>query len=220
MQCYRLSHAGLVIEEGGSALIVDPGDFSTESEMRATLDAAAPVSGLVITHEHADHWTLHHVRAIQERASPRGSLPIFTTAAVASALDEAGLSGVSAVMDGDIVTAGPFTLEFYGGRHEILHRTIPPVDNIGVRVNGELAWGGDSLIGPPDTELLGVPVGSPWSNIGQVMDFVLDAAPKRAYLTHDGMLSDRGRALYTQRVTWCLAQGGGELVELPRADSR
>jgi len=221
MECFRLSHAGLIVEEGGSALIIDPGDFSGEHELGAALAAAPPVAGLVITHEHADHWTLRNVTAVQEHASHREALPIFTTASTAAALTEAGFGDVTVVGAGDSAIAGDFALEFYGGRHEILHRSIPGIDNVGVRVNGSLAWGGDSLVRPDFTaELLGVPIGSPWSNIAQVMDFVLDAAPRRAYLTHDGMLSDRGRALYTQRVAWCLAQTGGELVELPRADQR
>lgn len=221
MEGFRLSHAGLIVEHEETSLVLDPGDFSSEQELSAALDAAAPVAGLVITHEHADHWTLRNVIAVRERAVQRDAFPIFTTASTAAALTEAGFGNVTVVAGGDTAVAGDFALEFYGGRHEILHRSIPGIDNVGVRVNGSLAWGGDSLIRPDFTaDFLGVPAGSPWSNIAQVMDFVLDAAPKRAYLTHDGMLSDRGRALYAQRVGWCLAQTGGELVELPRADQR
>ena len=52
------------------------------------------------------------------------------------------------------------------------------------------------------------------------MDFVLAAAPRRAFLTHDGMLSARGVELYTERVLTCLAQCGGELLTFPTLKER
>jgi len=217
MQCFRLSHAGFVIEDGGSALLIDPGNFSDERELGAALDSTAPVAALVITHEHPDHWTAENVAAVR-RTAP--DAPIFTTAPTATALAAAGIEDrVHAVRDGDARKAGPFSLEFYGRRHELLHSSIPVVDNVGVRVNDVFAYGGDSLMRPPfPVDLLGVPIGSPWSNLSQVMDFVIDAAPRRAYLTHDGMLSAKGLGLFTQRVQWCLERVGGELVTPPRLD--
>ncbi len=216
MRCFRLSHAGLVVESDGASLFIDPGDFSTAEELARAIRSAAPVAGVVITHEHADHWTAEHIGAILA-SSP--DAPIYTTEAAAAALAEAGIPGARTPGEGDTAQAGPFELEFYGRRHELLHSSIPVIENIGVHVNGRIAWGGDSLTRPPfDAEVLGVPIGSPWSNIAQVMDFVLNAAPRRAFLTHDGMLSARGLGLFTQRVEWCLAQSGGELLTIPRLD--
>lgn len=217
MHCFRLSHAGLVLEAEGHSLIIDAGDFSNTEELDTAIASAAPIAGLIITHEHSDHWTPAHVARIRE-ASP--DAPIYTTAATAAALAAAGIDTcVFAPHEGDRVSLGPFALEFFGRRHEVLHSSIPVIDNIGVRVNDTLAWGGDSLCRAPFTaDLLGVPIGSPWSNIAQVMDFVLTSAPRRAFLTHDGMLSERGLGLFTQRVQWCLDQYGGELVTLPRLD--
>lgn len=213
MQCFRLSHAGLVLELEGASLFVDPGNFSTADEMRAALASASRPAGVVITHEHPDHWTPEHVGAILS-ANPEAQ--VFTTAVTATALAEAGVGGAIVVREGDKRSAGPFSLEFYGRRHEVLHSSIPVIENVGVRVNETLAWGGDSLVRAPlRAEVLGVPIGSPWSNIAQVMDFVLACAPQRAFLTHDGMLSERGLELYSQRVQACLAQYGGELLTLP-----
>ncbi|MCA0378904.1 MAG: MBL fold metallo-hydrolase [Actinobacteria bacterium] len=216
MRCFRLSHAGLVLERENASLFIDPGNFSTERELSTALESAPEPAGIVITHEHADHFTPEHVRAILA-ISPNA--PIFTTAATAAALETAGITGAIVAREGDTHEAGPFTLEFYGRRHEVLHSSIPVIDNLGVRVNGTLAWGGDSLTRPPfAADMLGVPIGSPWSNIAQVMDFTLGAAPRRVFLTHDGMLSSRGLELFTERVRSCLAQFGGELVTIPRID--
>lgn len=216
MQCFRLSHAGLVLEVNGQSLIIDPGNFSGDLELSKALDSTAPIAGLVITHEHADHWTPANVAAVREIAP---GCPILTTAATASALEAAGINGARAMIEGDTASLGPFDLEFYGGRHEVIHASIPLIDNIGVRVNGTLAYGGDSLTRPPfPADVLGIPIGSPWSNVAQVMDFVLAAKPRRAYLTHDGMLSPTGLALFEARVRDCLELTGGELVRLPRLD--
>lgn len=217
MRCFRLAHSGVVLEHEGSALVIDPGNFSEAEEIDSMLHAAQPITGIVITHEHADHWTPEVIQIIRATAA---NAPIFTTEATSTALANAGITdSVHVVAEGDRHEAGGFTLDFYGRRHEQLHSSVPLVDNVGVRVNGAFAWGGDSLVRPPfRIDTLGIPVGSPWSNIAQVMDFVLDAMPKRAYLTHDGMLSANGLGMFRSRVEWCLAQTGGELITLPRLD--
>ncbi|MDI6023161.1 MBL fold metallo-hydrolase [Leucobacter sp. UT-8R-CII-1-4] len=218
MQCFRLAHAGLVIEDEGASLFIDPGNFSTQQDIVLALASTAPPAAIVITHEHADHWDAAHIASILEVAP---EAKVHTTVATKAALLKAGIADarVSTVTEGDRVTAGPFALDFYGRRHEVLHSSIPVIDNIGVRVNDTVAWGGDSLTRAPlETPVLGVPIGSPWSTVAQVMDFVLNCAAPRVFLTHDGMLSDRGLALYTDRVASCLATYGGELLTLPRLD--
>ncbi|NLA66250.1 MAG: MBL fold metallo-hydrolase [Leucobacter sp.] len=216
MRSFRLSHAGIVLELDGASLFIDPGNFSSSDELATALNTSGPVSAIVITHEHADHWTPDNVNAIRAH-SPE--TPIFTTAATAAALERNGISSATVVRESDQVVAGPFTLDFYGRRHEVLHSSIEVIDNVGVLVNDFFAWGGDCLTRPPFVaDVLGVPIGSPWSNIAQVMDFVLHSAPRRAFLTHDGMLSPQGLNLFTQRVQWCLDQYGGELIELPMLD--
>lgn len=217
MQAYRLAHAGVILIDGDRSLVIDPGSFTTPEDLTLALESAPPVAGLVITHEHPDHWTPENVTVIRSIAPDS---PIATTAATATALERAGIAGAEVVQEGDASAYGPFALEFYGGRHEVLHASIPVIDNVGVRVNERFAYGGDSLVRPPFApDLLGVPIGSPWSNISQVMDFVLDTRAKRVYLTHDGMLSAAGLQLFGTRVRECLAETGGELVELPASGS-
>ncbi|MFC0582430.1 MBL fold metallo-hydrolase [Micrococcoides hystricis] len=211
MRYFRLAHAGLVLESEKHSLFVDPGNLSSAEELQRAIAASEPVAGIVITHEHADHWTSEHIEELR-KAAPEA--PIFTTEATKEALHQAGINtNVLIVREGDRKQVGPFR---HRRLRSMLHSSIPVVDNIGIHVNNEFAWGGDSLVRPPfRAKILGVPIGSPWSNLSQVMDFVLAARPKQAYLTHDGMLSKAGLGLYSKRVQACLDEYGGDLLTLP-----
>jgi len=214
MRIFRLEHAGLVVEHDERSLFIDPGSFSSAQEIATAIDSAPQVEAIVITHEHGDHWTPEHIAALRKA---NVSAPIYTTAATAQALAATGIGETTVVHAGERLDAGPFSLEFYGGRHAMLHSSIPVIDNVGVRVNEQLAWGGDSLINPPFApDVLGVPIGSPWANLAEILDFVLDTRPGRIFFTHDALLSEPGHALYAARVASCLDQIGGELLTFPR----
>ncbi|WP_343861781.1 MBL fold metallo-hydrolase, partial [Frigoribacterium faeni] len=51
MRLTKLEHACLIIEKDGRRLVVDPGSFTSPLMDLQDVDA------IVITHEHADHWT-------------------------------------------------------------------------------------------------------------------------------------------------------------------
>src|SRR6478735_11784468 len=51
MRLTKFEHAGLLLEQDGQKLFVDPGSFT--SPLTDTANAVA----VVITHEHPDHWT-------------------------------------------------------------------------------------------------------------------------------------------------------------------
>ena len=61
MKVTKHEHACLVIEKGGSALIVDPGAFTMP------LGDLLGVVAVVITHEHGDHWTPEQLQRILDR---------------------------------------------------------------------------------------------------------------------------------------------------------
>jgi probable F420-dependent oxidoreductase len=73
------------------------------------------------------------------------------------------------------VTVGDFTLRFFGGTHAVIHSSIPTIENVGVLVNEELYYPGDSYAVPEGIEVdtLAAPLGAPWLKIGEAMDYVL-----------------------------------------------
>lgn len=202
MRITKHEHACLRLELEGSQLIIDPGNFTLP------LESLHKVAAVVVTHEHPDHWTSEHLDTIR---SFNADVPIYSTAAVAGSYPD-----VTPVAPGDTVVAGPFALNFHGGSHNVIHESIPVIDNVGVQVNDGFYYPGDSYAVPKDAEitLLAAPIGAPWLKIGEAMDFVLAVEPRFAFGTHDMTLSRIGLDMHRTRLDWATAQGGGTFVTL------
>ncbi|MDL9980032.1 MBL fold metallo-hydrolase [Microbacterium sp. ASV49] len=209
MRVTKHEHAALLVEDGGKALIIDPGSFTSP------FTDLHDVVGIVITHEHQDHWTPEHLERILKYTGP---IPIFGPAGVVAA---ASAFDVTEVHPGDTVELDPFTLRFFGGKHAVIHKSLPVVDNVGVLVNDEFYYPGDSYAVPEgvDVKLLAAPVGAPWLKIGEAMDYVLAVKPRRLFGTHDMTLSMIGLVMHRARLAWAVEQNGGEYVELDPGDS-
>ncbi|KAF2412809.1 MBL fold metallo-hydrolase [Microbacterium sp. B35-04] len=209
MRVTKFEHATLTIVDMGRTLIIDPGSFT------APLGELEEVVAIVLTHEHADHWTADHLDRILGLFP---GTPIFAPEGVGKA---AGAYDITVVHPGDVVEVDPFRLEFFGGRHAVIHESIPVVDNVGVLVNDDFYYPGDSYAVPEgrSVKLLAAPVGAPWLKIGEAMDFVLAVAPRRVFATHDMTLSVSGRDMGRARLGWAAEQHGGELVVLNPGDS-
>lgn len=209
MRLTKHEHATLRLDESGDTLIIDPGTFTTP------LDALTGVVGVVLTHEHPDHWTPEQLDRILRDAP---GIPIYAPAGVAAATDDHEITVVS---PGDAVTAGRFTMRFFGGDHAVIHSSLPRVQNVGVLVNDQLYYPGDSYAVPEGVEVdtLAAPLGAPWLKIGEAMDFVLAVRPRRAFGVHDMTLSVIGRNMHRQRLQWATEQHGGEFFELDPGDT-
>jgi L-ascorbate metabolism protein UlaG (beta-lactamase superfamily) len=203
MNVTKYEHACLVLEHEGQRLVIDPGGFTEP------LPVLKNVTAIVITHQHPDHWTSEQLARIREN---NPDTPIFGPAGVAAAARD---WNVTIVVDSATETVGPWTLEFFGGTHAVIHESIPVINNLGVLVNGEFWYGGDSFTVPPKpVASAAIPAGAPWLKISEVMDYVAELAPQRAFQTHDAVLSDKGLALSVARITAVMAGFGGEFTVL------
>lgn len=208
MRVTKFEHATLTLVQSGRTLVIDPGSYTTPL---ADLD---DVVAIVLTHEHPDHWTPDHLDRLL-KAYP--GIPVFGPAGVVAAA--AGYE-VTQVDPGDTVEVEPFRLRFFGGRHAVIHESIPVIDNVGVLVNDEFYYPGDSYAVPEgEVRVLAAPVGAPWLKIGEAMDFVLAVAPRQAFGTHDMTLSVVGKEMARTRLRWATEQGGGEFLVLEPGDS-
>ncbi|MDR7234148.1 MBL fold metallo-hydrolase [Agrococcus sp. BE272] len=207
MRVTKREHACMILDDEGQQLVIDPGNQSGAV-------TAPGLVAIVITHEHADHWDAEHLEAL--RAAHPG-VPIYGPEGVAQAAEGFDVSVVHA---GERVTAGPFRLRFFGGEHAVIHRSIPVVDNLGVLVNERFYYPGDSYAVPDvPVALLAAPAGAPWLKIGDVMDFVVEVAPRATFAVHDAPLSEMGLGMAHARIEGAVSQGGGEHHRLGVGDS-
>jgi len=207
MRITKHEHACLRLELEDRMLVIDPGSFTLP------LSELKNLAAVVITHEHPDHWTPEHLARIRHQFP---DVPVYGPSGVAAAGAD-----VIVVKPGDTVTAEPFTLSFHGGRHNVIHSSIPVIENVGVLVNDALYHPGDSYQLPKgvDIRVLAAPVGGPWLKIGEAMDFVLAAKPHRAFGIHDMTLSRIGLDMHRSRLKWATEQNGGEFVALDPDDT-
>lgn len=205
----KQEHACLILEASGKTLVVDPGSFTT------ALVGLTDVVAIVITHEHADHWTEGQLKRILE-GNPHAR--IFGTAGLAAVAT--GFE-ITVVNGGDTQAVEPFTLRFFGEKHAVIHSSIPIVDNVGVLINDTLYYPGDSFTIPEGVEVntLAVPAGAPWLKIAEIMDCVLAVKPRRSFPTHEMVLSVAGKSMSNARIQWATEQGGGEFFALEPGDA-
>ncbi|MCS6576487.1 MBL fold metallo-hydrolase [Curtobacterium poinsettiae] len=205
MEVTKLEHACQIITEGNTRLVLDPGNFTRPVDVTG-------VVAVVVTHEHQDHVTpeqLHRILAADPDAV------VFGPEGVRAALADSGIA-VEVVTDGDHRTVGPFELSFHGTRHQLIHSSVPIVDNTGVLVNGRLFHPGDSYTDPGvPVEVLAAPVGAPWLKVGEMMDAVAAIAPSRAYPIHEATLSDIGYDMHTGRLREAVEPAGSLVVLRP-----
>jgi len=212
MEVTKLEHACQIVTEDSARLVIDPGNFTRPVDVTG-------VVAVVVTHEHPDHVTHEQVRRIlgaNPGAVVIGPAGVARALAGADGADVAGDVVVDVVTAGDRRTVGPFDLSFHGTRHNLIHSSVPIVDNTGVLVNGRLFHPGDSYTVPDvPVDVLAAPVGAPWLKVSEMMDYVLAVGPRLAYPVHEATLSDVGYGMHTGRLREAVEPAGSLVVLRP-----
>lgn len=191
MRMTKLGHACVRLEKDDRTLVVDPGGLTPESGALAGADA------VLITHEHFDHLDADRLRRAMTE-DPR--LEIWTCAAVAESLADLG-GRVHAAGHGDALTIAGFDVQVHGEKHEVVHPDVPPVENIGFFVDGQVFHPGDAFTVPGvPVPTLCLPVSAPWMKVTEMYAYVREVGPERAYAIHDGLLNDVGLSLVDSQV--------------------
>jgi L-ascorbate metabolism protein UlaG (beta-lactamase superfamily) len=205
MRLIKHGHACVRLESGDVAVVLDPGMF-TEA---AALDDATAV---LVTHEHADHWTPELLRAT--------AAPVFTIAAVAAQIREQApdvADRVTVVEPGQSLDIG-VPVEVVGEKHAVIHPELPHFDNSGylLTVDGTTVFHpGDALTVPPaSTELLQLPVSAPWLKVSECIDYARDVGARRSLAIHDAIYSEAGLGIVDTHVARFLAPREQEYVRL------
>ncbi|MET8767929.1 MBL fold metallo-hydrolase [Streptomyces sp. NPDC004658] len=188
MKLTKKSHACVRLEKEGQTLVIDPGGFSEE-------DAALGADAILVTHEHPDHFDEFRLRAAMEN---NPAARIWTLTSVAERIGAAFPGRVHTVGHGDTFTAAGFDVQVHGELHAVIHPDIPRITNVGYLIDGGRVFHpGDALTVPGQAvETLLVPVMAPWNKISEVIDYVREVAPRRAYDVHDALLTDLALPIY------------------------
>lgn len=187
----KQGHSSVRLERDGRALVIDPGGFSED-------DAAQGATALLVTHEHPDHFDEGRLRAALEADR---SVELWTLRSVATQLAPAFPGRVHTVGHGDTFEAAGFRVAVHGELHAVIHPDIPRVTNVGYLIDESVFHPGDALTVPDaPVETLLLPLQAPWSKFSEIVDYVRELAPRRAYDIHDGLLADNAFPIYERML--------------------
>lgn len=181
MKLTKFGHACVRLEKNGHALVIDPGVMSQEPGI---LDGAQVI---LITHEHFDHFESERLIAA---VGKNPDLRIYTCPGVARHLSQIN-DQVQVVSNGDVVSVVGFEISVIGEKHHFSHPDAPPVDNVGFLIDGEVFHPGDALTVVEVPTLL-VPGQAPWMTAPDLINYLREVKPARAYAIHDGLINDWG----------------------------
>lgn len=187
----KQGHSSVRLERAGRSLVIDPGGFSEQ-------DAASGADALLVTHEHPDHFDEGRLRGALD-SDP--AVQLWTLRSVADQLAPAYPGRVHTVGHGDTFEAAGFHVAVHGELHAVIHPDIPRITNVGYLIDDAVFHPGDALT-VPDTPIdtLLLPLQAPWSKFSEILDYVRELAPRRAYDIHDGLLSDNAFPLYARML--------------------
>lgn len=205
MKITKYEHSFMVLDHDQQQLVIDPGTYTP------SLPELNAVTAVIVTHEHADHLSAHNLAQILS-ANP-GAL-LYAPQDVLDQLSEIESPKVIA-QAGETVTMGAFKVAFIGGRHATIYKASP-CENVGVMVDDEFYYPGDSLDEPnTKVKVLAVPAHAPWMKTSETMNFIDNVSPDVVFPAHNMLLSDIGE-MVTYRWLKQAADNGNSLWRVAR----
>ncbi|MGB3023588.1 MAG: MBL fold metallo-hydrolase [Candidatus Saccharimonadales bacterium] len=201
MEIKKYMHCCLVINNNQQSIVIDPGVWSD--------DFVPPTNtvGIIITHDHPDHFDLEKVHAVTQ-ANP--DVTVYSTRALCNQMT--GLK-TQPVQAGESMDCGQFNIKFTGGEHASVDTSFPPIINLGVIINHDFYYPGDSftLVSVP-IKTLAVPLAGPWMRTAEAIDFLYNIKPREFFTVHDEILSDAGRQTYNAWMEIASKRSGCDFI--------
>lgn len=212
MKITKLGHCAMVVEENGVKLLTDPGNFTEAQNSLTGLD------GIVITHEHADHF---HIESVKEVLKNNPAAIVITNSAVAAIMQKEGIgANVQIAGDGQSADVKGIKIEGFGKDHALVY---PPnmglCENTGYLIGSKLYFPGDNFHNPQKkVDVLALPVAGPWMKIAEAVDFAKAIQARVAFGVHDGMVTPSFRPFVGRLLQMFVP--GTEYVSLADGESR
>lgn len=150
MQLTKYPQSCLMIEAGGSRLLVDPGSFAAD---RYLAEAFGPVDAVLWTHRHADHFDPRLVEPLAERGAQ-----LVANADVASLLSG---HDVTQVGHGDAIEVAGVPVTAHDLPHVEMVDGSPGPPNTGFVFDGRLLHPGDAIEAGFAIDSLALPIAGP-----------------------------------------------------------
>jgi L-ascorbate metabolism protein UlaG (beta-lactamase superfamily) len=204
MRITKFGHSCVRVEHDGAVVVIDPGMFSQPD----ALDGAGAV---LITHEHADHYSPDLLQGT--------TAPVFTIDAVAKRIREDApdvAERLTVVTPGDAFDPG-IPAVAVGELHAVIHPELPRFFNSGYLLTGDelLYHPGDSLTGPgAEVDVLCVPVSAPWLKASEAVDFARGVRARRNLAIHDRVYSEAGLKTIDGHMNTFLPKEGLQYLRL------
>jgi L-ascorbate metabolism protein UlaG (beta-lactamase superfamily) len=216
MQITHFGHSCILVDQGGTKILFDPGNFSHGFTGVTGLDA------ILITHQHPDHVD---TAALPDLVAGNPDAVLYADPQTTAQLNDDDVAGTwTAAHPGDEFTIGDLTARITGGTHAVIHPDIPTIDNVAYLLGdndnpAQLMHPGDSLFVPDETvDVLAMPTMAPWMKISEAVDYLRAVSPRLSFPIHQGLLSNAGLKLHYSRLSE-MSNPTTEFIVLPDEDS-
>lgn len=207
MKIHKIGHSCFVLEEAGTRILTDPGQFTSQNLEHEDMVRLRDIDAVLVTHVHPDHLNTDSLEVVMKN---NPGLQVIGNNEVHDLLS--GIQ-VKVVEDKEDFSVGDFEIQAFETNHALIHKSMPVVRNTGFLFNKSVYHPGDALFVPPhDVDLLGLPIGAPWASIGELVDYAREVKPKKITPSHDGLLKELGPFQYI--LTKALEDLGVEFIPL------
>lgn len=202
MKITKFVHSCLLVETQEQVILVDPGQFSWESNL-FDIGQLGRLDVVVITHEHFDHFHEPFVQAILQKFP---DVQFVSTPEVVAKLQAMGALQTRSESAEGVET-------FSGQRHAPLAPLGDAPENIAVHIADTLTIGGDRHDLEESREVLALPVTAPWGSMTVAADMALKLMPKKIIPVHDWHWNDVARQGAYDRLEALFAEHNIEFIK-------
>ena len=203
MKIQKIGHSCLLLKETGQKLLIDPGAWAFAPVGSVRAEEIGPVDVILFTHEHADHFSVGHLKTIIAKGTPR----IISHAGIAGLLNKEGI--VCEVMkEGETKIGGAFTIEALHAPHGEVLGPIPP--NLAYLIDSKPLHPGDSLAFSFTKPLpvLALPIAAPWMRIKECVVLARAIKPVNVIPIHEAIVAEYFRPRLQSMIENALKESG------------
>ena len=169
----KFGQSCLLVEVGGQRLLIDPGSITLEQH---SWDDFAPVSAVLYTHQHFDHFA-------PELLSSLTGQPVITNADVAALLPE-GNYRAQILANGQMQQIGKVQIQAYDLPHCKMQDGSSGPPNTGYLIDGRLFCPGDGTQVELEAEILAVPIAGPTIGFKEAQQMVVSLGARHVVPVH------------------------------------